>query len=92
VLNIVYHCLAFQERKVKVFLNFSFNFAKQMSMTKIMIGFRVTPEFKQFMENLADSENRTLSSFIENALLTYIAEHKKIDWKARQKDGTPPPK
>jgi uncharacterized protein (DUF1778 family) len=46
-----------------------------------MIGFRVTPEFKKFLQKQADEENRTLSNFIENGILTYIKEHKGIDWK-----------
>jgi len=48
---------------------------------KIMIGFRVTKEFKKFLQELADDENRTLSSFLTNAVLTYIREHKNITWK-----------
>ena len=52
---------------------------------KIMIGFRVTPEFKKFIEGLADEENRNLSNFMENAILTYIKEHKGIDYKKQLK-------
>jgi hypothetical protein len=52
---------------------------------KIMIGFRVTKEFKEFLQELADGENRTLSSFLVNAVLTYIKEHKKITWKQPKK-------
>lgn len=50
-----------------------------------MIGLRVTEEFKAFLQKLADGENRTLSNFIENALLNYIKEHKGLDWKKPQK-------
>ena len=50
-----------------------------------MIGFRVTPEFKKFLEKQADSENHLLSNFIENAILTYIKDHKKVDWKKLKK-------
>lgn len=46
-----------------------------------MIGLRVTSEFKKFLQEQAESENRTLSNFIENAVLTYIKEHKGIDYK-----------
>jgi hypothetical protein len=46
-----------------------------------MIGFRATKEFKKFLQELADDENRTLSSFLTNAVLTYIREHKGITWK-----------
>ena len=48
---------------------------------KIMIGFRVSPEFKKLLEKLADEENRNLSNFMENAILTYIKDHKDIDFK-----------
>ena len=44
-----------------------------------MIGFRVSPEFKALLQRLADEENRTVSNFIENAVLTYIKEHKGVD-------------
>ena len=46
-----------------------------------MIGLRVEPKFKKFLQKLADGENRTLSNFIMNALSTYIKEHKGIDWR-----------
>jgi uncharacterized protein (DUF1778 family) len=52
---------------------------------KIMIGLRVTEEFKAFLQKQADGENRTLSNFIENAVLTYIKEHKGGDWKKSKK-------
>jgi len=48
---------------------------------KIMIGFRVTQEFKAFLQKLADRENRTLSSFLYNAVLYYIKKEHKIDWR-----------
>ena len=54
---------------------------------KIMIGFKATKEFRDFLHKVAESENRTLSNFIVNAILTYIKEHKKIDYKE-----TPPKK
>ncbi len=50
-----------------------------------MIGFRVTLEFKKFLEDLADDENRNLSNFMENAILTYIKDHKGIDYKKQVK-------
>ena len=55
-----------------------------------MIGFRVTKEFKSFLQKLANQENRTLSSFLNNAVLTYIKEHKNITWK--QPEDKPPSK
>lgn len=50
-----------------------------------MIGFRVTKEFKEFLQEQADEENRTLSSFLINAVLTYIKEHKGVIWKQPKK-------
>lgn len=50
-----------------------------------MIGFRVTEEFKKFLQEQADSENRSLSSFLMNAVLYYIREVKDIDWKTQGK-------
>jgi uncharacterized protein (DUF1778 family) len=52
---------------------------------KIMIGFRVTKEFKKLLQKLADEENRSLSSFLNNAVLTYIKEHKGLTWKQPKK-------
>jgi len=45
-----------------------------------MIGFRVDQELKDLFEKLAEKENRSLSSFIINAAVTYIKQHHKIDW------------
>jgi predicted transcriptional regulator len=50
-----------------------------------MIGLRVTEHFKQFLKELADAENRSLSSFIENAILYYITKEKGIDYKKNKK-------
>ena len=47
---------------------------------KIMIGFKATKHFKAFLQKIAKEENRTLSNFIINAILTYIKEHKGIDY------------
>jgi uncharacterized protein (DUF1778 family) len=47
---------------------------------KIMIGFKASREFKEFLQGMAKSENRTLSNFIVNALLTYIREHKGVEY------------
>ena len=62
--------------------------AKWGSM-KIMIGFRVAPEFKKFLEKLADEENRNLSNFMENAILTYVKDNKGIDYKKQIRDKSP---
>lgn len=45
-----------------------------------MIGFRTEQGLKDLFEREATRENRTLSSFIINAVLTYLKEHKGIDW------------
>lgn len=45
-----------------------------------MIGFKATKEFKTFLQEMAQKENRTLSNFIINALLTYIKEHRGIEF------------
>lgn len=52
---------------------------------KTMIGIKVDPEFKKFLQNMASEENRNLSGFILNAVLTYIKEHKGITWKKPEK-------
>jgi uncharacterized protein (DUF1778 family) len=52
---------------------------------KIMIGLRVTNEFKTLLQKLADEENRTLSNFIENAVISYIKDHKGVDPKKAKK-------
>ena len=57
-----------------------FNFVLQGAM-KIMIGLRVSPKFKEFLQSQADQENRTLSNFITNAVLTYVRDHKKVEWR-----------
>ena len=46
-----------------------------------MIGFKATKEFKTFLQEMAQKENRTLSNFIINALLTYIKEHRGVEFK-----------
>jgi hypothetical protein len=47
---------------------------------KIMIGFKATEKFKDFLKSLAKKENRTLSNFIFNALQTYVKEHHGVEW------------
>ena len=47
---------------------------------RVMIGFKAEQEFKAFLQKLAEKENRSLSSFIINALIIYIRDHYKIDW------------
>ena len=50
-----------------------------------MIGFRIDQELKDLLEKLAEKENRSLSSFVINAVLTYIKQHHKIDWHKEKK-------
>jgi len=55
-----------------------------------MIGFKATKEFKSFLQKTAKQENRTLSNFIINALLTYIKEHRGIEYE--EESPPKPPK
>jgi predicted transcriptional regulator len=52
---------------------------------KTILGIRIDAEFKKLLQKLADDENRNLSNFITHAILTYIKEHKGIDWKKSKK-------
>lgn len=45
-----------------------------------MIGFRVPKQLKKLLEELAEKENRTLTSYIINAILTYSKDHHDVDW------------
>ncbi|MBW1697854.1 MAG: hypothetical protein JRH18_20000 [Deltaproteobacteria bacterium] len=45
-----------------------------------MIGLKVEQELKEFLQEMADSENRSLSNFVLNAILTYIKDHKGVEW------------
>lgn len=50
-----------------------------------MIGIKVEPEFKEFLQKMADEENRSLSNFIKHAIKTYIKEHKDVTWEKPEK-------
>jgi uncharacterized protein (DUF1778 family) len=50
-------------------------------MTKIMVGIKVSKKFKQIIQDAAKDENRSLSNFIKNCILTYLKEKKGIDHK-----------
>jgi uncharacterized protein (DUF1778 family) len=50
-------------------------------MARKMIGIKVTPEFKKLLEKEAAKDHRSLANFIKHALLTFLKEHKKIDFK-----------
>ena len=52
----------------------------------VTVCFKSEKKFKELMKELADKERRTVSSFIINAIATYIKDHHKIDWhRARNK-------
>ena len=51
----------------------------------ITICFRTQKKFKQLLQELADKENRSVTSFIINALAVYIKDHHKIDWQELKK-------
>jgi hypothetical protein len=44
-------------------------------MSKVMIGIKVSEKFKALLEEQAKAENRTLSNFIKNALITYLEDN-----------------
>jgi uncharacterized protein (DUF1778 family) len=48
---------------------------------KIMIGLRVTKEFKALLQEQANAEHRSLSNFVIHAVLTYLRKEKGVDWK-----------
>ncbi len=50
-----------------------------------MMGIRIDPELKKFFQKFADEENRNLSNFIINAVLTYIKEQKGVAWQKSKK-------
>jgi predicted transcriptional regulator len=54
-------------------------------MEKVTIGLKISPEIKKKLEQLADQENRSLSNWILNAIITYAKEHQNADLK----DATP---
>jgi len=54
-------------------------------MRKILVAFKATKEFKEFLQAQAKKENRTLSGFIINALLIYIKEHLGIEYEEKPK-------
>ena len=45
-----------------------------------MIGIRLEPELKEFLQKAAKEERRSLSNFMVHTALTYLKEHKGIDW------------
>ena len=67
---------------MSIFILTKFNFYYDKNMKKeIMIGFKATKKFREFLQEMAKKENRTLSNFITNALLIYISEHLSVKYK-----------
>ena len=54
-------------------------------MQKIMIGLRVSPEFKKKLEEIASEEHRSLANFINHTILHYLKNEKGLDWKEPSK-------
>jgi hypothetical protein len=79
------HCLSLFINYVKEILHFRLILLYKEAM-KIMIGLRVTEEFKTLLQKHADEENRTLSNFIMNALVTYLKDHRGIDWRKENRE------
>lgn len=52
-----------------------------------MMGLRIDPELKKFFKRFADEENRNLSNFILNAVLTYIRDYKGAEWNKPKADS-----
>lgn len=50
-------------------------------MAKELIGLRVSKKLKKLIQDTAQDENRSLSNFIKNCILTYLKEKKGIDHK-----------
>jgi hypothetical protein len=48
---------------------------------KKLLGLKIDVDLKANLEKLAKDDNRSLSSFILNAVLIYVKEHHSIDLK-----------
>ena len=55
-------------------------------MSKVTIGLKVSDKFKERLLQLANRENRNLSNWILNAILTYAEDHMGIDPADLKKD------
>jgi len=49
---------------------------------KTIVNFKVDDKLRKILQEQALDENRTLSNFLLNAVLTYLKEKKGIDYKA----------
>lgn len=63
-------------------------------MEKVTIGLKVSEKFKAKLLDLSSAENRNLSNFILNAIITYAKEHMGIELKYEDvlKEKTKPQK
>ena len=52
-----------------------------------MIGIRLEPELKELLQKVAKEERRSLSNFMVHAALTYLKEHKNMDWRPEELKG-----
>jgi uncharacterized protein (DUF1778 family) len=50
---------------------------KKKPSPRIYIGFKVKAKFKDKLQKYAKKENRSLSSFIINAIIIYVKDHHK---------------
>ncbi len=54
-----------------------------------MISFKVEKELKKLVQEAAEKESRTLSSFITNCVVQYLKNHHGIDWYEVKKKKKP---
>ena len=52
------------------------------------LSFKADKSFKKLVKELAEKEHRSLSSFIINAVATYMKEHHGIDWQKAPKKSS----
>ena len=53
---------------------------------KIMMALRIDPDLKEFFQKFAKKENRSLSNFIMNAVISYINDKNGVDWNDEEKE------
>jgi uncharacterized protein (DUF1778 family) len=51
----------------------------------VTVCFKAEKKFKKLLRELAENEHRSVSSFIINAVATYIKDYHKIDWQKSKK-------
>ena len=50
-----------------------------MAKKNVMIGFKTTPEIRKALEEIAESEDRTISYIINRILQNYLEKEGRID-------------